>query len=421
MADHPGPAPTGDPDAPVLLLIGSGDRRYREYIVAAVAEHYRLWLLDSVEPTWQLPYVEGTTRVDTRDPEALIEAARPLTQSLPVAGVFTYDEALVHATAHLTQALGLPGSPPDAVLACRDKAATRSTLAAAGVPQPASQPVRTAQEAVAAAETIGYPVVVKARGLAGSLGVVRADDAAAVAEGFTAATSAQWPGVPRYEADALVEEFLTGPEISIDAIVVDGVCTPLAIARKQTGLEPFFEETGHTVDAADPLLTDGPLMDQLARVHKALGFTTGATHTEFKLTPAGPRLVEINARLGGDFIPYLGALATGCAPAVTAAHVAAGKTPDTTPRHHKTAAIRFLYPEHDCEAVEAVVREDRFGPTVYKAVATAGSGTRLALPPRGYMSRYGYVIAVGDDPAQVEADLAEAHRLVELRSRPLAD
>lgn len=402
---------------PALLLAGSGDRRYREYILAALRPHFRLWLLDSVEPTWQTEHVEGVTVVDTRDPDALSAAAAKL--EFRPDGVLTYDESLVTAVAHFAQRTGLPGSPPEAIQACRDKAATRATLAEAGVPQPASRPVASAEDAVAAADAIGYPVVVKARGLAGSLGVLRADTAEQVAEAFAAAAGASWPGVPRYEADVLVEELLTGPEISVDAVVDHGVCHPLVIARKQTGFEPFFEETGHTVDADDPLFDDADLLDQLDQVHKGIGFTHGATHTEFKLTPRGPRLVEINARLGGDFIPRLGILAGGADPVVAAGQVAVGLPP--TPRRplRKTSAIRFLYPTHDCEVTATTVHPDWFGPTIHEALGTAGPGTKLALPPRAYLARYGHVIAVGDDHARVAADLADAERLVELHSTPL--
>ncbi|MFJ7213556.1 ATP-grasp domain-containing protein [Amycolatopsis sp. NPDC098790] len=401
-------------DHPALLLVGSGDRRYREYILAALRPHFRLWLLDSVEPTWQTAHVDGVTVVDTRSPDALASAVRDL--KFRPDGVLTYDESLVTAVAAFAQEAGLPGSPPEAVQACRDKAATRAALAEAGVPQPASRPVASAEDAVAAAEDIGYPVVVKARGLAGSLGVLRADTAEQVAEAFTAAAGASWPGVPRYEADVLVEELLTGPEISVDAVVDHGVCHPLVIARKQTGFEPFFEETGHVVDADDPLFDDTALLDQLDQVHKGIGFTHGATHTEFKLTPRGPRLVEINARLGGDFIPRLGILAGGADPVVAAGQVAVGLPP--TPRRalRKTAAIRFLYPAHDCEVTATEVHPERFGPTAHEALGTAGPGTKLALPPRAYLARYGHVIAVGDDHAQVVADLAAAEELVELQS-----
>ena len=278
MTSDPGPRPR-------LLLTGSGDRRYREYILAAVSAHCDLWLLDAHEVTWQAPYVTGSTTVPgIREPQELAAAARQVTGQWPADGVFCYDETLVHAAAQAAEALGLPGPPAHAVLACRDKALTRSVLAAAGIPQPSSTAVRSQDEALAAASATGYPVVIKARGLAGSIGVVRAESPAAVAAAFAAASTASFPGVPGYDAGVLVEEYLHGPEISVDCVVADGACTITALARKQTGLDPFFEETGHTVDAGDPLLDDAVLRDQLDRVHKALEYTRGATHTEFRLT-----------------------------------------------------------------------------------------------------------------------------------------
>ncbi len=276
-----------DSRTPVLLLIGSGDRRYREYILAAVARRYRLWLLDADEPTWQSAYVERSTVVDQRNFAALLHAAGPVASAYPVAGVFSYDESMVHSAALLAEALGLPGSPPETVLACRDKATTRRILTAAGVPQPRCRPVATARDAQRAADAIGYPVVVKARGLAGSLGVVRADRPDDVAAAFRAAATADYPGVPRYQDDVLVEEFLTGPEISIDAVVAGGECVPTIVARKSTGLEPFFEETGHTVDADDPLLHDAELRVNCNRSMKRWASSTALRTRSSSSRPPG--------------------------------------------------------------------------------------------------------------------------------------
>ncbi|MFJ2201476.1 acetyl-CoA carboxylase biotin carboxylase subunit family protein [Streptomyces violaceusniger] len=302
------------PNRPPLLLVGSGNRHYRAYLFAALRPHFRLWLIDSADSTWPHDYVEGVTVADTLDADALIAVARQVTASFPARGVLTFDESLVYPVARVAEELGLPGNPPETVQTCRDKARSRAVLDAAGVPQPISRTVASAEEAVAAAEQIGYPVVVKARGLAGSLGVLRVDDPTAVSDAYATASGAVRPGIPRYEEDVLVEEFLTGPEISIDAVISQGVCTPLVIARKRTGFAPFFEETGHTVDADDPLFDDAALLGQLDLVHKGIGLTEGATHTEFKLTSRGPRLVEINARIGGDFIPRLGMLSSDAPP-----------------------------------------------------------------------------------------------------------
>ncbi|WP_255947780.1 ATP-grasp domain-containing protein [Streptomyces odontomachi] len=408
-------------NAPVLLLVGSGYRHYREYLLAAVSKHYRLWLLDSHEATWQLAYCTGATRVDTRDAGALRAAALAVVQSLPVAGVFTYDESQVVFCAQLAHDLGLPGSPPEAVRACRDKATTRAVLAAAGVPQPASYTVTTEEEALVAADKIGYPVIVKARAMAASVGVVRANGPEDIAEAFATAHAAELLGMAKHAANVLVEEFLTGPEISIDAIIHGGEVVPTVLARKRLGLEPYFEETGHDVDAGDPLLQDAELLGQLRAIHRALGLVHGATHSEFKLTPNGPRLVEVNARLGGDLIPYLGLLATGTDPTVAAADVAAGRTPVTEPRFRKAAAVRFLLPQARCEAVEVLVHRERFGPTIHETGVTVRPGKRLALPPDAFVTRYGHVIAVGEGLAEVLTDLEAPERLVELRSRPLPE
>ncbi|AEM84317.1 carbamoyl-phosphate synthase L chain ATP-binding protein [Streptomyces violaceusniger Tu 4113] len=420
----PGPAtgkdPMTAPNRPPLLLVGGGNRHYREYLLAALRPHFRLWLIDSADSTWPHDYVEGVTVADTLDADALIAVARQVTASFPARGVLTFDESLVYPVARVAEELGLPGSPPEAVQACRDKATSRAALDAAGVPQPISRTVGSAEEAVAAAEEIGYPVVVKARGLAGSLGVLRVDDPTAVSDAYATASGAVWPGIPRYEADVLVEEFLTGPEISIDAVISQSVCTPLVIAHKRTGFAPFFEETGHTVDADDPLFNDAALLGQLGLVHKGIGLTEGATHTEFKLTDRGPRLVEINARSGGDFIPRLGVLAGGSDPILAAAQIAVGQTPPPRVVLRRTAAIRFLYPAADCEVVDTVVHDDRFGPTIREALGAVATGTHLWLPPHAYQtrSRYGHVIAVGADAGQVAADLDCAEDLVTLRSKP---
>ncbi|OLR92022.1 hypothetical protein BJP25_23905 [Actinokineospora bangkokensis] len=401
-------------------MVGSGYRPYREYILRAVSGHYRLWLLDTREATWQLDYLVGATAVDTHDTAALFAAARAVTEELPVAGVFTYDESQVVACAELAEELGLPGSPPATIRACRDKAATRAALAAAGLPQPRSSIVDSLAEALAAAEAIGYPVVVKARSLAGSYGVMRADDPEAVATAFATADGAEFFGLDRQETGrVLVEELLTGPEISVDAAIFDGEVLPTTIARKRVGWAPYFEEVGHDVTGDDPLWQDAELLDQVRRVHEALGFTYGATHSEFMLTDAGPRLIEVNARLGGEFIPHLGHLARGCDAVLAAVQAAAGERPDTRQRHSAAAGIRFLYPPTHVETVEVIVHEDRFGPTVREVGLTTHPGDRLALPPVARLNRYAHVLASGESAEQVLADLAEAEQLVELVATPI--
>jgi hypothetical protein len=102
------------------------------------------------------------------------------------------------------------------------------------------------------------------------------------------ARQAREDGVPYFRHGIFVEEYLEGPEISFDSACHDGVLMPLFLARKLTGFPPYFEETGHSIDAADPLLPDPELLNVLVSAHRAVGFHDGITHTEVKLTKDGP-------------------------------------------------------------------------------------------------------------------------------------
>jgi biotin carboxylase len=400
-------AVTGTADAvPVLLVVGSGERWYREYLLAGAAARHDLWLLADVAADWQLPYVAGAERLDVTDPGALTSAARRLAKRRPIAGLLCWDEALILPAAKLADGLGLRGPGAAAIQRCRDKAATRDCLARAGIPQPASVAVSSLAQAHAEAARIGYPVVLKPRALGASQGVVRADTPRQLKAGYADAAAASHPGVPRYRDGVLVEEYLDGPELSIDAAVCGGSVTLLTLARKQTGLAPYFEEVGHQVDGADPLLHDPDVHELLRAVHAALGVDHAITHTELRLTAAGPRVIEVNGRLGGDLIPYLGWLARGIDHGRVAAEVALGEPSSVTPRWCRAAAIRFGYPDSDCRVRQ--VHLPRASEGIVRADALVEPGQVIRLPPREYATRYGATVCVADDRAECERRLGAA-------------
>lgn len=410
-------------NTPVLLLVGSGAQRFREYILRSVSTRYRLWLFGSHEATWEKPYIVGSTVVNTLDAEATVAAARTLAEEVPFAGVLCYDELSLVPAAGAARALGLPGSSPEAIAACRDKHRGRRLLTDAGVAQPASVAVSTLEEALEAAASIGYPVVIKPRALAGGNGVIRIDGPDGLKEHFAVTAQANFGDSTRYkEHGVLVEECMTGPEISIDAVYQGGAVVPLALARKQLGFAPSFEETGHTVDAQDPLLADAALFGMLAEAHRALGLDHLVTHTEVRLTPNGPRIVEINARLGGDLIPYIAGLANGIDAALAAADACSG-TPVAAQREASGhAAIRMLYPPHDLEFAGIEVDRSGLPPEIHEISPAVDPGTRLRLPPRDHASRsrYGYAIATGADEESCRRALDRVEELATVNGTPLS-
>ncbi|HTZ43957.1 MAG TPA: ATP-grasp domain-containing protein [Jatrophihabitans sp.] len=406
---------TDQPNRPGVLLVlglcsqrGRSSEPYRGYMLREALTHSDVWMFDIPGQTWQQALVTGTTELDVFDASAAVAAALELSERVDILGVWGPDEATIVSAAAVAQALGLPGLDPAAALAARDKSVSRQRFTEAGIGQPLSIPVSDGDEARAAAARTGYPLIAKPRALGASLGVVQVPTEAELAGGYAAAKAARYPGTPEYERDVLIETYISGPEISIDGYCSAGEYTPLFIARKKLGFAPYFEEVGHTVEAADPLLADAGLREVLATAHTALGLQDGVTHTEVRLSPAGPVVIEVNGRPGGDLIPQLGKLATGYDSIAAGIRIALGRPVERSAAAGQAAAIEFAYPPRDCRVQAVEIEQPQPAERVWVR-SLVDPGAELRLPPRGYVGRWSYVLVAGDSVEECEKEIA-AHR-----------
>src|SRR3954452_6723058 len=153
-------------ERPLLLVIATGWQVYREYLLRSISERFRIHLFHVAEPTWEKAYITGWTVVpSTIDGPAMATEALRVGEQDPFDGVLCWDEARILPAAHVTEALGLCGGGPAVIARVRDKGRTRAALDGAGVAQPRSYPVTTLEEALAAADHVGYPAILKPRGL----------------------------------------------------------------------------------------------------------------------------------------------------------------------------------------------------------------------------------------------------------------
>jgi predicted ATP-grasp superfamily ATP-dependent carboligase len=272
--------------------------------------------------------------------------------------------------------------------------------------------------ALAAAERIGYPVVLKPRAASASFGVVLADGPEQLAASFHFPHGTTVPHMPRYDLEVLVEQYLPDPEFSVDAVVYQGRVVPLFLARKEIGFPPYFEETGHYVSHEDPLLRDPALVAALETTHAALGFTDGWTHVEFKLTDDGPKLIEVNGRLGGDLIPYVGMLASGIDPGLAAAAAACGEEPVVTANRRLFGGVRFFYVDHDDTVIGSVDFDaGELPPGIDLAVPLVQPGDVVSRPPRGIVfGRVAFATAVAESQGACRRALDGAQAALRLRS-----
>jgi biotin carboxylase len=405
-----------------LLIISGGTQLYREYALRALAADYSIVLLDHRPNTWQAPYLHDFAQVPLIDKEAVITVAAALKERYSFRGVVTYDEAFVEETAMVAEYLGLPTNSFETVHHCRDKHLMRQVWRDARVPSARSYLVTSLDEAEEAAQEIGYPVVMKPRGLAASVGVIRVNSADNLPAGYAIANIKPL-AIYRAAGDGiLVEEYLDGAEVSVECAVVRGQLNIIAITRKQVGLAPAFEELGHIVAPNEPLPEEAAIRTVVEAAHKALGIHMGVTHAELRLTKQGPRMIELGVRSAGDLIPRLVQLATGIDLNVVSAQIACNEGVTIEPAKLATAAIRFFYPPYDARVLKLAEKTDHGEYSwLHDVVFEAHVGRELCLPPRGFLSRMGFVIVTGTSINECQTRTEQAQSLLDIELERLPD
>ncbi|MGI5469957.1 ATP-grasp domain-containing protein [Streptomyces sp. CA-132043] len=284
---------------------------------------------------------------DTNDLDTLLPYAERLHAALGFDGVLTSCDYYLPTVARIAGHLGLPGPAPEAVESACRKDATRRVLADAGLPQPRFAVCADRSEAAAAAAEIGYPLVLKPVDLCAGMFVREVADEAELHRAYRAVED--FPVNARGQRRApvvLLEELLIGPEVSVETVTHGGSTHVIGVTDKSVGGAPAFIETGHMFPAALPAADAAAAADTAVQALKALGLDDVVGHTEIKLTPGGPRVVEVNPRPAGNRITELIRHVAGIDVAAACVDVALGRRPDATVRETglRSAAIGFLVP-----------------------------------------------------------------------------
>lgn len=341
-----------------------------------------------------------------------IEATLPVAQ---IGGITTTSEFYVETVAELTAAYGLSGNPVTAMRTCRNKALTRLALASAGVLQPRFTIVCHEDEIQPAIESIGLPCVVKPADDTGSnlVRLCRTEYEVLEQSRHILALRTNVRGQPT-ALTVLVEEFLDAPEYSVEMFSWQGSSVCVGITEKHLLGLPHFVEHRHIFPARLPTAVVASIADTVRRALNVAGVTTGATHTEIKLTIAGCAIVEINARLAGGMIPELVRHATGIDLLEQQLRAALGQPPVLIPTVRDAAGIQFIVAVTGgtlvtIEGIEAA----RAIPGVVQVTTSARPGMTI-VPPRSAYDRLGYIIVHGSTYADTVARLDQATTRIDL-------
>ena len=398
----------------VLLLLPVAGYRNQDFLAAA--DKLGVQVIAVADYCPQLAPGWGLGALSAVHFDQPLRAAQTILEHLPTPpdAVLAVDDHGLELAALLRQKLGLPGNSLAAVACTRDKLAFRHLLQEQGLLCPEFFHLADAVDGDSRdtlAQQLTYPVVVKARRLSASRGVVRADNA----QEFLQAV--HWVRAIQARADRdsqdmglLVESFIPGREYALEGLLNDGALQVLALFDKPDALDgPYFEETIYVTPSRLPAALQTQIAEQVARACHWADLSTGPVHAEMRVNPDGIWLLEVAARSIGGLCGRLLQHALGMSlEEVLLRHALGGSVPQAAARG-ASAVMMIPIPKRGIylgvkglDAALAVAH-------ITSILITAEPGALLLPVPEG-ASYLGFIFAQASDAATAEAALRRAHR-----------
>lgn len=350
--------------------------------------------------------------MDYEDMEEVLLLARAWHARDPFDAVVSFTEYGLHPASQCAIDLGIPGDNLEAVLHTRDKIDMRELLGRHGLSPVRYQVCQTVDDAKRFFRSLeGEGMVLKpfAGGLSEGVFFVDAEED----------LEARWNGSREVmDGPILAEEFLHGPEFSVESLSINGQHLIAMITEKETTALPRFIELGHQVPARLDEAQQAAVKELVSRFLDIIGQKTGPAHTEIRLTPSGPRIIESQTRVGGDQIWEMCEMVSGVnLTGETVAVLTDIPRPERKPVA-KAAAIRFFSYENARILDVRGIERAQSAPGVIRLECQLQAGQRYETL-KSSNSRQGYVLCVGDTIEQAVANAEAARDAVQVAWEPL--
>ena len=330
--------------------------------------------------------------ISTRDKEEILKKCR----EIGIDGICTISSDLaVIAVNFVAHHMGLVGNSPECTDRSTNKHLMRECFREHGLPSPKSILVESVSDLKGA--DLKYPVIVKPLDRSGSRGITKVEDFSRLEEAIDKAKD------QGFEKKALVEEFISGKEYSVEYLSWQGKHKFLALTEKFTTGAPGYIETAHFEPAEVTPETLERIKDVVTRSLDALGIEYGASHSELKVDEDGSiGLIEIGGRMGGDCIGSdLVELTTGYDFLEAVIDIALGKEPKEYERREQYAAVRFILTKDDMDIYERIKKTNP--ELIIKEDVHEISGNVVTQSG----DRSGYFIIAGNDKEQIRKYLPD--------------
>ncbi len=344
--------------------------------------------------------------VSTVDVDGVVKTA----QKFKPDGIMTLATDMpMRAVAKACEVCGLPGISFDTAIKATDKGEMMNAFEAEGVEHPWYYTVPDFDHLEGVIEKLTYPCIMKPTDNAGSRGVVLCHDRKELESEYKYSHQESRCG------SVIIEEYLQGPEFSIEVMVVDGEPHVLQITDKLTTGAPHFVEMGHSQPTRQSEENSEKIRDLACRAVKAVGINIGPAHVEMILTKDGPRMVELGARMGGDNITtHLVPLSTGIDMVGCTIKISCGEKIDIEPKIQKGSAIRYFDAQNGTIKAINGIEEAKKIPGV-KDISIVHQVGEMIGEIGSSTDRVGFVISQADSAEEAVIACERGMSLVDIR------
>lgn len=377
-----------------VLFLGAGPLQVTA-LKELKAMGYQVACCDFNKSAVGFSFANETHVVSTIDKEAILEVAK---EFRPDAVITSTSDMPVATAAFVCERLGIEhGISYQDALCATNKYSMRERLRGFGVPIPKYYLCNNVKEFIHFFREVHGDAISKPVDNAASRGVKlvnhRCSDTE-LEEIFLFSQKNSRSG------SVLLEELMTGQEVSVECLVYNSETSIIAITDKLLTPPPYFVELGHSEQSQLDPDTKSKIKAVARSAIRAIGIKNGCSHVEIKVTTEGPKIVEIAARLGGDFITSrLVPLSTGVNIVRESLRAELGIKPDALITKNRGSAIRFMYGKpgilvrfdypKELEKMSGIVEL-----SFYKEPGEAISETRSSN------DRIGHIITSGKDAAE---------------------
>ena len=335
-------------------------------------------------------------------------------------GIVAADDKATEIVAKAAKALNLPHNPPDAVHLTRWKHKARKVLEQAGLPVPRHWVATFSDIRKDKLPDISFPCVIKPLNLSASRGVIRCNNEKELKEAAERVSKiVENQNEVDSKSKALIESFIPGKEVALEAILQQGKLVPIAMFDKPDPLNgPYFEETYYVTPSRLTRSQQHKITLTIESACAAYGLTTGPVHAELRINGDELYIIEIAARTIGGECAKLVEFASNRSLESIVIEYAMGINADTISLETAAGVMMMPTPRSGVlRRVEGVLNAQSVKNIKSVNLAIREGHELIALPEGA--SYLGFIFATAETPEAVESALRSAHDKLNIVVDPL--